>query len=58
MTGWRVMMYLAFPATIAAMLGFIFFRAGFSMRRERILAQRAERRKRWSFSGNKAGRDN
>jgi hypothetical protein len=41
------MMY-AFPILIAAMLGYMFFHAGFSMRRQRILGQRAERRSRWS----------
>jgi hypothetical protein len=33
---------------IAAMLGYMFFHAGFSMRRDRVQAQRAERRTRWA----------
>jgi Na+/H+ antiporter NhaC len=40
-------MYLAFPLLISAMLAYMFFHAGFSMRRERILSQRAERSRRW-----------
>ena len=39
-------MYIAFPLLIATMLAYMFFHAGFSMRRQRILSQRAERR-RW-----------
>jgi Na+/H+ antiporter NhaC len=41
------MMYIAFPLLIAAMFGYMFFHAGFSMRRQRILSKRAERRRRW-----------
>jgi Na+/H+ antiporter NhaC len=41
------MMYLAFPALILAMMGYMFFHVGFSMRRDRIRSQRAERRIRW-----------
>jgi predicted small integral membrane protein len=37
-------MLYAFPILIAAMLGFIFWRAGISMRRDRILSQRSTKR--------------
>jgi hypothetical protein len=37
-------MLYAFPILIAAMLGFIFWRAGVSMRRDRILSQRLGKR--------------
>jgi hypothetical protein len=37
------MMY-AFPILIAAMLGYMFWHAGFSMRRDRILHERSRRR--------------
>jgi hypothetical protein len=43
----RRMMYVAFPLLIATMLAYMFFHAGFSMRRQRILSQRAERSRRW-----------
>ena len=36
-------MLYAFPILIAVMLGFIFWRAGVSMRRDRILSQRSKR---------------
>lgn len=42
------MLYTAFPLLIAAMLGYMFFHAGVSMRRDRVRAQRAERRTRWA----------
>jgi hypothetical protein len=49
------MLYTAFPLMIAAMLGYMFFHAGVSMRRDRVKTQRAERRTRW-LSAAPAGR--
>jgi hypothetical protein len=37
-------MLYAFPILIAAMLAYMFWHAGYSMRRDRILAQRSVRR--------------
>jgi hypothetical protein len=42
------MMYVAFPTLIVAMLGYMFFHAGFSMRRDRIRGMMATRRARWA----------
>ncbi len=41
------MMY-ALPVLIAAMMGYMFFHAGVSMRRDRVRAQWSERRARWA----------
>jgi hypothetical protein len=38
------MLYIMLSLPIAAMLAYMFFHAGFSMRRARIRSQRAERR--------------
>lgn len=42
------MMYVAFPALIVAMMAYMFFHAGFSMRRDRVRSMMAARRARWA----------
>jgi uncharacterized membrane protein YphA (DoxX/SURF4 family) len=41
------MLYASLPLIIVAMMAYMFWHAGFSMRRDRVLNQRAERRLRW-----------
>ena len=43
------MMYIAFPALIAAMLFYMFWHAGFRMRRQRLASERALRGRRFAL---------
>jgi hypothetical protein len=42
------MLYASLPIVIVAMLGYMFFHAGVSMRRDRVRTQRSQRRSRWA----------
>ena len=43
------MVYLALPAIIAAMFGYMFWHAAYRMRRDRVLGQREQRRGRFGL---------